>query len=85
MDPAERDAAFIKETLKKEYVDYKVIIEIACTRTSQEFLAVKRSYQLLYKHCLEEDVASKTMGDIRRVSPILHQSIVTYISVMYLF
>jgi len=52
-------------------VDYKVIIEIACTRTSEEFLAVKRSYQLLYKHCLEEDVASKTIGDIRRVSPIL--------------
>ncbi|BAT87725.1 hypothetical protein LR48_Vigan09g174900 [Vigna angularis] len=67
MDPAERDAAFIKETLKKEYVDYKVIIEIACTRTSEEFLAVKRSYQLLYKHCLEEDVASKTIGDIRRL------------------
>jgi len=75
MDPAERDAAFIKETLKKETVDYKVIIEIACTRTSEEFLAVKRSYQLLYKHSLEEDVASKTIGDIRRVNQFLLQSI----------
>jgi len=75
MDPAERDAALIKETLKKETVDYKIIIEIACTRTSEEFLAVKRSYQFLYKHCIEEDVASKTTGDIRRVSPILLQSI----------
>ncbi|KAL2341602.1 hypothetical protein Fmac_009542 [Flemingia macrophylla] len=67
MDPAERDAAFIKEELKKETPDYKVIIEIACTRTSEEFLVVKRSYQYLYKHSLEEDVASKTTGDIRRL------------------
>ncbi|TKY72434.1 Annexin D8 [Spatholobus suberectus] len=67
MDPAERDAAFINEELKNETPDYKVIIEIACTSTSEEFLAVKRSYQFLYKHCLEEDVASKTIGDIRRL------------------
>ncbi|CAJ1963062.1 unnamed protein product [Sphenostylis stenocarpa] len=67
MDPAERDAAFINEALKKETLDFKVIVEIACTRTSEEFLAVKRSYQFLYKHCLEEDVASKTNGDVRRL------------------
>ncbi|KAK7303622.1 hypothetical protein RJT34_14532 [Clitoria ternatea] len=67
MDPAERDAAFIKEALKKATPDYKVIIEISCTRTSEEFLAIKRSYKSLYKHCLEEDVASKTYGDIRRL------------------
>ncbi|KAK7412852.1 hypothetical protein VNO78_04530 [Psophocarpus tetragonolobus] len=67
MDPAERDAAFINEALKKETLDYKVIIEIACSRTSEEFHAVKLSYQLLYKHCLEEDVASKTIGNIRRL------------------
>ncbi|KAG5005879.1 hypothetical protein JHK82_023859 [Glycine max] len=67
MDPAERDAAFINEALKKETPDYKVIIEIACTRTSEEFLAAKRSYQFQYKHCLEEDVASKTIGDFRRL------------------
>lgn len=34
MDPAERDATFINEALKKETPDYKVIIEIASTRTS---------------------------------------------------
>ncbi|KAG4946172.1 hypothetical protein AAZX31_15G129400 [Glycine max] len=67
MDPAERDAAFINEALKKETPDYKVIVEIVCTRTSEEFLAAKRSYQFQYKHCLEEDVASKTIGDIRRL------------------
>ncbi|XP_057433326.1 annexin D8-like isoform X2 [Lotus japonicus] len=67
MDSAERDAALINEELKKATPDYKVIIEIACTRTSEELLAVKRSYQLLYKHCLEEDVTSQTIGDIRKL------------------
>ncbi|XP_061370450.1 annexin D8 [Gastrolobium bilobum] len=67
MDPAERDATFINEALKKATPDYKVIIEIACTRTSEELLSVKRSYQFLYKHCLEEDVASQTNGDIRKL------------------
>ncbi|KAK7329631.1 hypothetical protein VNO77_23802 [Canavalia gladiata] len=67
IDPAERDAAFINEALKKATPDYKVIIEIACTTTSEELLALKRSYQFLFKHCLEEDVASKTIGDIRRL------------------
>lgn len=77
MDSAERDAALINEELKKATPDYKVIIEIACTRTSEELLAVKRSYQLLYKHCLEEDVASQTIGDIRKVCGFLsHYQIV---------
>lgn len=67
MDPAERDATLINEALKKATPDYKVIIEIVCTRNSEELLALKRSYHSLYKHCLEEDVASLTIGDIRKV------------------
>lgn len=66
-DPAERDAAFANEALKKATPDYKVLIEIACTRTSEELVGIKRSYQFLYKHSLEEDVASQTIGDIRKV------------------
>ncbi|XP_012569807.3 annexin D8-like [Cicer arietinum] len=67
MDPAERDATLINEALKKATPDYKVIIEIVCTRNSEELLGVKRSYHSLYKHCLEEDVASQTSGDIRKL------------------
>ncbi|WJX23295.1 hypothetical protein P8452_12515 [Trifolium repens] len=67
MDAAERDAILINEALKKATRDYKVIIEIACTRNSEELLAIKRSYQSLYKHCLEEDVASQTIGDVRKL------------------
>ncbi|KAK7246205.1 hypothetical protein RIF29_41065 [Crotalaria pallida] len=67
MDPAQRDAVYANEALKKATPDYKVLIEIACTRTSEELVAMKRSYHLLYKHSLEEDVASKTKGDIRKL------------------
>ncbi|CAK8531471.1 unnamed protein product [Lathyrus sativus] len=67
MDPAEREATLIDAALKKATPDYKVIIEIACTKNSEELLAVKRSYQSLYKHSLEEDVASQTTGDIRKL------------------
>jgi annexin A13 len=67
MDAAERDATLINEALKKATPDYKVIIEIACTRNSEELLAIKGSYQSLCKHCLEEDVASQTIGDVRKV------------------
>ncbi|KAL4380841.1 hypothetical protein S245_012176 [Arachis hypogaea] len=68
MEPAERDAAYAKEALEKATPNYyKIIIEIGCTRTSEELLAIKRSCQFLYKHSLEEDVASHTFGDIRRL------------------
>ncbi|CAL0300997.1 unnamed protein product [Lupinus luteus] len=67
MDPSERDAVIAHEALKKATPDYKVLIEIACTRTSQEIVAIKGSYQFLYKHSLDEDVASKTNFDIRKL------------------
>ncbi|OIV95965.1 hypothetical protein TanjilG_27069 [Lupinus angustifolius] len=67
MDPSERDAVFAHEALNKSKPDYKVLIEIACTRTSQEILAIKGSYQFLYKHSLDEDLASKTNSDIRKL------------------
>ncbi|KAE9594866.1 hypothetical protein Lal_00013289 [Lupinus albus] len=67
MDPARRDAIYANEALKKATPDYKVLIEIACTRTSEEIVAIKGSYQFLYKHSLDEDVAFKTNGDIRKL------------------
>ncbi|KAI4297266.1 hypothetical protein L6164_037160 [Bauhinia variegata] len=67
MDPSERDAKLANEALNKATVDYKMIIEIACTRTSEELLAVRRSYRFLFKHSLEEDVALKTNGPIRNL------------------
>ncbi|KAF9593928.1 hypothetical protein IFM89_026171 [Coptis chinensis] len=64
-DPVERDALFAHLALKGQ--NYKVIAEIACELPPDALLAVKRAYQSCYKTSLEEDVASHTSGDIRKI------------------
>ncbi|KAF6142889.1 hypothetical protein GIB67_022768 [Kingdonia uniflora] len=53
--------------LRKFIPDYRVIIEIACVLSPEELLALKRAYQSRFKRSLEEDVASHTKGDIRKI------------------
>ncbi|XP_008786903.2 annexin-like protein RJ4 [Phoenix dactylifera] len=65
-DPVEREAIMANVALKKN-VDYQVIIEIACVNSPKELLAVKQTYHARYKHSLEEDVASNTIGDFRKL------------------
>ncbi|KAJ8751139.1 hypothetical protein K2173_016320 [Erythroxylum novogranatense] len=67
LEPAERDAVLANKALKKAIPDYKVIVEIACVRSPEDLLAVKRAYRFLYRHSLEEDVASNTNGPIRKL------------------
>ncbi|XP_010273218.1 PREDICTED: annexin-like protein RJ4 [Nelumbo nucifera] len=67
LDPAERDAVLAHVAVKDSMLDYQTIIEIACVRSSEELLAVKRAYHLRYKHSLDEDVASHTTGDFRKL------------------
>lgn len=67
LDPVERDAVLANEALKKARPDYRVILETAYMKSPEELLAVKRTYQFLYKRSLEEDVASHTTGDMRRL------------------
>ncbi|OMO51726.1 Tetrapyrrole methylase [Corchorus olitorius] len=66
LDPADRDAVLAHEALQKCVADYKVIVEIACVRSPEDLLAVKRAYKFRYKHSLEEDLASYTSGNIRK-------------------
>ncbi|KAF2322482.1 hypothetical protein GH714_017265 [Hevea brasiliensis] len=66
LDPEDRDAVLANVALKKSS-DYHVIVEIACVRSSEELLAVRRAYHARYKHSLEEDVAVHTTGDIRKL------------------
>ncbi|MBA0622616.1 hypothetical protein Godav_008142 [Gossypium davidsonii] len=67
LDPADRDAVLANETLQKSDPDCRVIIEIACIRSPEDLLAVKRAYKFRYKHSLEEDLASSTTADIRKL------------------
>ncbi|KAA0056028.1 annexin D8 [Cucumis melo var. makuwa] len=67
LDPADRDAILANNALKASTPDYRVIIEIACVRSAEDLLAVKRAYRFRFKHSLEEDVASCTTKDMRKL------------------
>ncbi|PIA48190.1 hypothetical protein AQUCO_01400635v1 [Aquilegia coerulea] len=67
LDPVDRDAVLAHVALKSFNVNFKVIIEIACVLNPDDLLAVKRAYQKRYNSSLEEDVASHTTGDIRKI------------------
>ncbi|KAL6010033.1 hypothetical protein ACLOJK_000464 [Asimina triloba] len=67
-EPAEREAILANvATIKESHVDDRVLIEIACVSSPNELLTVKKTYQARYKHSLEEDVASHTRGDFRKL------------------
>ncbi|KDP40511.1 hypothetical protein JCGZ_24510 [Jatropha curcas] len=66
LDPEDRDAVLANVALRKSG-DFHVIVEIACARSAEELLLVRRAYQARYKHSLEEDVATHTTGDIRKL------------------
>lgn len=69
MHPWERDARLANEAiLKKDSQAYGLLVEIACTRSSQELLGAKRAYHSLYHHSLEEDIVSHIHGIERKVS-----------------
>ncbi|KAJ8423932.1 hypothetical protein Cgig2_032946 [Carnegiea gigantea] len=66
MDPTERDAALAHQALEKGKPNYKLILEIVCTKSPEELLTVKRTYHSIHKRALEEDIASHTNGKIRK-------------------
>lgn len=68
MHPWERDARLVKEALSKGPESYNVIVEVACTRSSDELLGARRAYHSLFDHSIEEDVASHVTGDDRKVT-----------------
>lgn len=67
LDPAERDAFLANEATKRWTSSNQVLVEIACTRTSQQLLLAKQAYHARFKRSLEEDVAYHTSGDFRKV------------------
>ncbi|XP_076935175.1 annexin-like protein RJ4 [Bidens hawaiensis] len=67
LDPADRDAVLANVALRKENCDYRVIIELSCTLSPEELFAVKCAYQSRYKLSLEEDIASHTSSDLRKL------------------
>ncbi|MGD7201629.1 annexin, partial [Ralstonia pseudosolanacearum] len=67
LDPPDRDAYLINEATKIFTSDSKVLLEIACTRSSYDLLLAKQAYHARYKKSIEEDVAYHTKGDFRKL------------------
>ncbi|KAL6884657.1 hypothetical protein ACP4OV_010593 [Aristida adscensionis] len=61
----ERQAVMANAATKCIKEEYKVIVEIACANSSDELVAVKRAYHVMFKCSLEEDVAACTRGNLR--------------------
>ncbi|GJQ95855.1 annexin D2-like protein [Tanacetum coccineum] len=66
LEPAERDAYLANEATKKLTASNWVIMEIACTRSSQQLLCARQAYHAKYKKSMEEDVAHHISGDYRK-------------------
>lgn len=67
LSPAERDAYLANEATKRLTASNWVIMEIACTRSSDELFKARQAYHTRYKKSFEEDVAYHTTGDFRKV------------------
>ncbi|KAK3019875.1 hypothetical protein RJ639_004183 [Escallonia herrerae] len=67
LDPSERDAFLANEATKRWTSSNQVLVEIACTRSSQELLLARQAYHTRFKKSLEEDVAYHTTGDFRKL------------------
>ena len=84
LDPDERQAVTANAAMKCIQEEYPVIIEIACANSSEELIAVKKAYHVLYKCSLEEDVAACTTGNLRSVcSAVLHYFLMLVILVSF--
>lgn len=66
MPLADYDATSLRKAIKGIGTDESVLIEILCTRTNAEIVAIKQSYQRLFSRDLEKDVAGDTSGHFKK-------------------
>ncbi|XP_053281936.1 annexin A2-B [Pleuronectes platessa] len=71
---AEYDASELKASMKGLGTDEETLIEIVCSRSNEEMLAIKRVYKDMFKKELEKDVAGDTSGDFLKLLLALVQT-----------
>ncbi|XP_039063264.1 annexin D4-like [Hibiscus syriacus] len=67
MHPWERDARLLNKALKKGPQQYNIIVEIACTRSSDQLLGARKAYHSLFDQSIEEHLASHVKGSERKL------------------
>ncbi|CAN1224720.1 Annexin D6 [Linum perenne] len=64
---AERDAYLAHEAAKKFSTNYLIVMEIACSRSSDDLFKIRQAYHARYKKSLEEDVMDQAKGEFRKL------------------
>ncbi|KAH1064405.1 hypothetical protein J1N35_029392 [Gossypium stocksii] len=65
--PWERDARLIEKAIKKGPKHYNVIVEMACTRSSDQLLGARKAYHSLFHHSIEEHLVTHIKGPERKL------------------
>uniref|UniRef100_A0A673UEU5 Annexin n=1 Tax=Suricata suricatta TaxID=37032 RepID=A0A673UEU5_SURSU len=72
--PSEYDAHQLQKALKGLGTDEAVLIEVLCTRTNKEIMAIKEAYQRLFDRSLESDIKADTSGNLQKILVSLLQA-----------
>ncbi|EDL29304.1 annexin A13 [Mus musculus] len=73
--PNEYAARQLQKAMKGVGTDEAMLIEILCTRSNKEIVAIKEAYQRLFGRSLESDVKEDTSGNLRKILVSLLQLI----------
>nr|XP_045751891.2 annexin A13 [Mirounga angustirostris] len=72
--PSEYDARQLQKAMKGVGTDEAVLIQVLCTRTNKEIIAIKEAYQRLFDRSLESDVKADTSGNLKKILVSLLQA-----------
>lgn len=65
--PSEYDARQLHKAMKGLGTDEEVLIEVLCTRSNKEIVAIKEAYQRLFDRSLESDIKDDTSGNFKKI------------------
>ncbi|XP_052776736.1 annexin A13-like [Mya arenaria] len=65
--PVNYDAKELKAAIKGLGTDEDALIEILCSRSNAQILAIKKAYKILYQSDLENDIVGDTSGIFKRL------------------
>lgn len=74
LDEVTFDAKELKKAMKGMGTDENALIEIICTRSTQQMAAIVEKYKQLYGKTLEDDIISDTSGHFKRLLVALVQA-----------
>ncbi|XP_077213214.1 annexin D2-like [Tasmannia lanceolata] len=66
-EPHERDAEMLRGALFGSSVDPDILTTIVCTRLPSDLRSVKQAYRARYNSNIEQDLATKTKGNLKEI------------------